>query len=122
VHDRRRQAGFGKLVTLAHPESDDPDRLLVAAQLNAVWWAADDYYADDSALGAFPTELPPRLALVMAAMDPVAPAGEFSGQLDEAIRSDPILVGFQSAIAHRHQPSLPVRPACPLGQRAGRAG
>ncbi|MER6796817.1 terpene synthase, partial [Amycolatopsis mediterranei] len=51
-------AGFGRLAMLAHTDCDDPDRLLVAAQLNAVWWAADDYYADDSTLGAAPTELP----------------------------------------------------------------
>jgi 2-methylisoborneol synthase len=108
------QAGFGKLVMLAHPESDDPDLLLIAAQLNAVWWAADDYYADDSSLGASPTELPPRLALVMAAMDPVAPVGEFSDQLDEALRADPILVGLNSAIGHlgRHGSPVQVQRVC----------
>ncbi|AXB41781.1 family 2 encapsulin nanocompartment cargo protein terpene cyclase [Amycolatopsis albispora] len=108
------RAGFGKLVTLAHPDSDDPDHLLIAAQLNAVWWAADDYYADDSELGAAPTELPPRLALVMSAMDPVAPAGEFTEQLDEALRGDPILVGLNSAIGHlaRHGSAVQVQRVC----------
>ncbi|VVJ17880.1 2-methylisoborneol synthase (EC [Amycolatopsis camponoti] len=112
--DQIARAGFGRLVMLAHPDCDDPDRLLVAAQLNATWWAADDYYADDSALGAAPTELPPRLALVMAAMDPVAPAGEFSAPLEEALRADPILVGLHSAIGHlgRHGSPVLVQRVC----------
>ncbi len=109
-----RAAGFGRLVMLAHPDCDDPDRLLIAAQLNAGWWAADDYYADDSEMGATPTELPPRLALVMAAMDPVAPAGEFTPPLDEALRGDPILVALHSAIGHlaRHGTPAQVQRAC----------
>jgi 2-methylisoborneol synthase len=68
--DKFRDTGFGRLAMLTHPDSDDPDLLLVAAQLNAAWWAADDYYADETPLGATPVELPPRLALVMSAMDP----------------------------------------------------
>jgi 2-methylisoborneol synthase len=109
-----RRAGFGRLAMLAHTDTDDPDRLLIAAQLNAAWWAADDLYADDSEMGAIPTELPPRLALAMAAMDPVAPAGEFSVPLDEALRSDPVLVALNSGIEHltRHASPAQVQRAC----------
>ncbi len=34
---RLGRAGFGRLVVLAHPDCDDPDRLLVSAKLNAAW-------------------------------------------------------------------------------------
>jgi 2-methylisoborneol synthase len=112
--DLMRRAGFGRLAMLTHSDTDDPDRLLIAAQLNAAWWAADDLYADDSAMGATPTELPPQLALVMAAMDPVAPAGEFSVPLDHALRSDPVLVALNSGIEHltRHASPAQVQRAC----------
>jgi 2-methylisoborneol synthase len=112
--DLLRGAGFGRLAMLTHADCDDPDRLLIAAQLNAAWWAADDLYADDSELGATPTELPPRLALVMAAMDPVAPAGEFSSELDDVLRADPVLVALKSGIDHlaRHGTPAQVQRAC----------
>jgi 2-methylisoborneol synthase len=107
--DELRKTGFGRLAMLAHADCDDPDRLLIAAQLNAAWWAADDLYADDSERGATPTELPPRLALVMAAMDPVAPAGEFTCELDEALRADPILVALNSGVAHLERHGTPAQ-------------
>jgi 2-methylisoborneol synthase len=112
--DKFRDAGFGRLAMLTHPDSDDPDLLLAAAQMNAAWWAADDYYADETSLGATPTELPPRLALVMATMDPPPPAGEYTRQLDEARKADPVLVALDSATAHltRHATPSQVMRAC----------
>lgn len=109
-----RDAGFGRLAMLIHPDTDDPDALLLAAQMNAAWWAADDYYTDDTALGATPTELPPRLALAMSAMDPAPPAGDYTRQLDEALHADPVLVALQSATAHlaRHATSAQVMRVC----------
>jgi 2-methylisoborneol synthase len=112
--DKFRDTGFGRLAMLTHPDSDDPDMLLVAAQMNAAWWAADDYYADETSLGATPTELPPRLALVMSAMDPAPSAGDYTRQLDEVLRADPVLVALNSATAHltRHATPAQVLRAC----------
>ncbi|MEU6152141.1 family 2 encapsulin nanocompartment cargo protein terpene cyclase [Actinosynnema sp. NPDC047251] len=98
--DMLRAAGFGRLAVLTHTDSDDPQHLLIAAKLNAAWWAADDLYADSSELGATPTELPPRLALAMAAMDPLPDAGEFTGPLDEALAAEPVLVALRTGIDH----------------------
>ncbi|MFB8006286.1 family 2 encapsulin nanocompartment cargo protein terpene cyclase [Nocardia sp. NPDC056000] len=109
-----RKTGYGRLVMLAHSDSDDPDRLLVAAQMNTAWWMADDYYADDSALGADPVRLPQRLTLAMAALDPLPDAGEFSEPLNEELHTDRVLRAFRSAIAHlrRHATPDQVQRAC----------
>jgi 2-methylisoborneol synthase len=100
-------AEFGRLVTLAHPACDDPERLLISARLNAGWWAADDLFADDTSMGADPTLLPPRLALAMAAMDPLPPAGEFSRDLEERIDGDRVLVALRSAAEHLRDNGTP---------------
>jgi 2-methylisoborneol synthase len=105
--DKFRDTGYGRLVMLTHPDTDDPDMLLLTAQMHAAWWAADDYYADETELGATPTELPPRLALVTSAMDPPPPAGEYTRQLEEAIKADPVLVAFDSATAHLSRHATP---------------
>jgi 2-methylisoborneol synthase len=94
---------------LAHSDCDDPDRLVISAKLNAAWWAADDLYADDTALGAVPAELPPRLALAMAAMDPVPPVGEFSRELDETLRGDRVLVALNSATRYLESHGTPAQ-------------
>lgn len=95
-----RKARFGRLVMLAHADCDDPDRLLIGAKLNMAWWAADDYYADDTSMGATAEQLPPRLVLAMAAMDPVPPAGEFTAPLEEAIDAERVLVALRSGLRH----------------------
>ncbi|UFS95973.1 family 2 encapsulin nanocompartment cargo protein terpene cyclase [Nocardia huaxiensis] len=109
-----RNTGYGRLVMLTHTDSDDPDRLLVAAQMNTAWWMADDYYADDSALGADPTRLPQRLTMAMAALDPLPDAGEFSEPLDDLLHEDKVLRAFGSAVSHlrRHATPAQVQRAC----------
>lgn len=103
------QAGFGRLVMLAHPDCDDPERLLISAKLNAAWWAADDLYSDDTALGAVPEELPARLALAMAAMDPLPPAGEFTHELDERLQGDRVLVALHKGVDHLTRSGTPAQ-------------
>ena len=111
IHEGRLKefgdTGYGRLAMLTHPDTDDPDMLLVAAQMNAAWWAADDYYADETELGATPTELPPRLALVTSAMDPPPPAGDYTRQLEDAIQADPVLVSLRSSINHVSRHATP---------------
>jgi 2-methylisoborneol synthase len=107
--DKFRDTGFGRLAMLTHADTDNPDMLLVAARMNAAWWAADDYYADETALGATPTELPPRLALVMSAMDPPPPAGPYTRQLEEVIGADPVLVALRSAVSHLAEHATPAQ-------------
>jgi 2-methylisoborneol synthase len=107
--DKFRDAGFGQLVMLAHADTDDVDMLMIAARMNAAWWAADDYYADETSLGATPTELPPRLALVMSAMDPPPPAGDYTRQLEEVITADPVLVALRSATGYLTEQASPAQ-------------
>jgi len=107
--DKFRDTGFGRLAMLTHADTDDPDMLLVAARMNAAWWAADDYYADETSLGATPTELPPRLALVMSAMDPPPPAGPYTRQLEEVIEADPVLVALRSAVSYLTERATPAQ-------------
>lgn len=107
--EKLRKARFGRLMMLAHADCDDPDRLLIGAKMNAAWWAADDYYADDSALGAIPELLPPRLALAMAAMDPLPPAGEFTPPLEEALADERVLVALRSGLDHMARYASPAQ-------------
>ncbi|WP_405163903.1 family 2 encapsulin nanocompartment cargo protein terpene cyclase [Nocardia sp. NBC_01499] len=109
-----RDNGFGRLAMLAHPDSDDPDQLMIAAWLNAAWWAADDRYADDTDKGALPEKLPPRLMVAMMALDPLAPVGEFDPPLAERIRSEPVLAALQSGVRYLAERGTPaqVQRAC----------
>src|SRR5947199_10296814 len=45
---------FGRFAMLVHPDTDDPDRLLLAAQCIVALFAVDDYYCDDERTGSDP--------------------------------------------------------------------
>lgn len=95
-----RDVGWGHLATATYAGSDDTDMLLLAAQINMAWWACDDYYADETSMGAAPERLAERLALVLPATDPQPPVGDYTRQLDDAVAADPVLVAFRSAFGH----------------------
>ncbi|MEV6322222.1 family 2 encapsulin nanocompartment cargo protein terpene cyclase [Nocardia sp. NPDC051787] len=106
--DTLRDADFGRLIMLAHPDCDDPDRLLAVAKCAVSEWSVDDYYceedADDRAPDGTPSsaeaELGPRLELAAAAMDPVHLPTRYQAQLEAALDADPILRAFRTSFAH----------------------
>lgn len=98
--DKVRAANVGRLIMLAHPDSDDPDRLLAAAKCALAEWATDDHYVDDESLGADPELLGTRLALASAVVDPAHLPLRYVSELERAAREDPVLVAYRSSIAH----------------------
>lgn len=106
--DELHRADFGRLIMLAHPDCDDPDRLLAAAKCAVSEWSVDDYYceedADDRAPDGSPSsaeaELGPRLELAMAAIDPVHLPDRYQVQLERALDADPILRAFRTSFDH----------------------
>ncbi len=98
--DRLRASNFGRLMMLAHPATDDPDRLTMAAKCVLAEWAADDYYIDEVRLGADPKIAGSRLAKLYAVVDPVALPLKYEPQLAEYKREEAIARAFRSAMQH----------------------
>ncbi|MEV6561857.1 family 2 encapsulin nanocompartment cargo protein terpene cyclase [Nocardia sp. NPDC051756] len=115
--DDLRDAGFGRLIMLAHPDCDDPDRLLAAAKCAVAEWSVDDYYCDAGASDTAPdgtpssaeAELGPRLELAAAAIDPVHLPARYAARVERALQADPILRAFRSGFAHLAQFSTPAQ-------------
>ncbi|MFQ6394143.1 family 2 encapsulin nanocompartment cargo protein terpene cyclase [Nocardia sp. KC 131] len=112
-----RDADFGRLIMLAHPDSDDADRLLAAAKCAVSEWSVDDYYCDEGADDTAPdgtsstaaAELGPRLELVAAAMDPVHLPARYAPQLEKALQADPILRAFRTSFEHMSHYATPAQ-------------
>lgn len=96
---RVRAAGFGRLMTLAHPGTDDPDRLLAAARCALAEWATDDYYCDDATMGSGPETLGSRLGLAYTAMDPAHPPRRYAREAEAGLRADPVRVALRDSFA-----------------------
>lgn len=117
--DDLRRADFGRLIMLAHPDCDDPDRLLAAAKCAVSEWSVDDYYceedADDHAPDGTPSsaeaELGPKLEMAAAVMDPVHLPAKYQVRLERALGSDPILRAFRTSFDHLAQFATPAQVA-----------
>lgn len=98
--DRARAANFGRLMMLAHPATDDPDRLLAAAKCVLVEWATDDHFLDEESLGADPEVIASRLGITYAAVDPADLPLGYAPQLEQALSREPVAVAYRSAFDH----------------------
>lgn len=96
--DRVRSAGFGRLIMLAHPETDDPDRLLAAAKCALAEWSVDDHYVDGEAEEAHPELLGQRLAIAHSVIDQAHLPLRYAPQLEEVVRADPVMRALRSSL------------------------
>ncbi|WP_053730149.1 family 2 encapsulin nanocompartment cargo protein terpene cyclase [Streptomyces sp. WM6378] len=96
--DRVRAADFGRLMMLAHPDTDDPDRLLAAARCALAEWATDDYYCDDETMGSRPELLGSQLGLAHAALDPAHLPARYASAWEADMGADPVRVALRSAL------------------------
>ncbi|MBV8541844.1 MAG: terpene synthase [Pseudonocardiales bacterium] len=97
--DHLRASNYGRYAMLIHPDTDDPDRLLLAAQGLTAEFAVDDQYCDDERTGSDPAVLGRRLALAQSAMDPVYILDEeYAAQFNEAMKADPVRSGLTAYI------------------------
>ncbi|MGW0827735.1 family 2 encapsulin nanocompartment cargo protein terpene cyclase [Streptomyces sp. NPDC002845] len=96
--DKVRKAGFGRLIMLAHPESDDPDRLLAAAKCALSEWSVDDHYMDGEVEEARPELLGQRLAIAHSVIDQAHLPLAYAPQLEEVVRADPVARALRSGL------------------------
>lgn len=97
--ERLRSHQFGRLFMLAHPDCDDPDRLLAAAKCGLSEWSVDDHWVDEGE-DADPDLLGERMALAHAVIDPVRLPARYMPQFEETVQREPVLRAFRSALAH----------------------
>jgi 2-methylisoborneol synthase len=98
--DKLHSHNFGRLMMLAHPDSDDPDRLLAAAQCGLSEWAVDDHYVDLDPEEAAPELIGLRLALAHAVVDPVRLPVRYEPSFEQVVSEDPVLRAFRSSLDH----------------------
>ncbi|WP_369388978.1 family 2 encapsulin nanocompartment cargo protein terpene cyclase [Streptomyces sp. CG1] len=100
--DKIRTADLGRLVMLAHPESDDPDRLLAAAKCALSEWAVGDHHLDGEAEEARPAEPGQRLAVARSVIDQShLPLGYAPGS-KRAVTADPVMRALRDSLRNLH--------------------
>lgn len=95
--DMVRRAEFGRLMMLAHPETDDVERLLAAARCALSEWAVDDHYMDGEVEQARPELLGQRLAIAHSVIDQAHLPRRYAPELEEVVRADPVTVSLRDA-------------------------
>ncbi|MFF4408902.1 family 2 encapsulin nanocompartment cargo protein terpene cyclase [Streptomyces sp. NPDC001262] len=109
--DELRATGFGRLVMLCHPGTDQVERLLIPARCTLAAWAVDDHYCDDPGLGAVPELTGSRLGITAATVDRVRLPDPFAAGFEQAVRDDPALRAVRSAVEHLARLATPVQTA-----------
>lgn len=110
--EKIRASDFGRYAMLCHADTDDPDRLLLAAQCFAALFAVDDQYCDDQSLGSCPEKVAERLSFAVSAIDPVYLPAPFDTELLLQQMQDPVLRGllaYMRRVAHFCTPSQVAR-------------
>ncbi|MET9712089.1 family 2 encapsulin nanocompartment cargo protein terpene cyclase [Nocardiopsis alba] len=96
--DRVRACDFGRLIMLAHPETDDVERLLAAAKCALSEWSVDDHYMDGEVEEARPELLGQRLAIAHSVIDQAHLPLRYAPQLEEVVQADPVMVALRAAL------------------------
>lgn len=97
--DMIRKADFGRLIMLAHPESDDLGRLLAAAKCALAEWSVDDHYVDCEVEEARHEALGQRLAIAHSVIDQANLPRAYAPQLEEVVQADPVMRALRSGLA-----------------------
>ncbi len=96
--DKIRTADFGRLIMLAHPESDEPDRLLAAAKCALSEWAVDDHWVDGDAAEARHDLLGRRLAIAHSVVDQAHLPLVHAPRLEAVVRADPVMRALRDCL------------------------
>ncbi|MEV5379312.1 family 2 encapsulin nanocompartment cargo protein terpene cyclase [Streptomyces nondiastaticus] len=108
--ERLRSHNFGRLFMLAHPDTDDPERILIAAKCGLSEWAVDDHWVDEGE-DTSPELIGSRLAMAHAVVDPVRLPARYLAEFEDLVRKEPVLRAFRSCLDHLAEIASPTQVA-----------